>query len=127
MTGKSVEPVKWYKRKWISLSGTNKENIKTNELKESLENAVHRQLMSDVPYGVLLSGGLDSSIIAAIAAKYSKKRIESEDISPAWWPQLHSFSVGLKCSRFNSSAKGRKHIDSVHHEITYTIQEGLMQ
>ena len=126
MTGNSVEPVKWYKRKWISLSGTNKENIKTNELKESLENAVHRQLMSDVPYGVLLSGGLDSSIIAAIAAKYSKKRIESEDISPAWWPQLHSFSVGLKnAPDLIAAQKVAKHIDSVHHEITYTIQEGL--
>ncbi len=126
MTNKSIEPVKWYKRNWISLSGTNKEKIKTNELKESLENAVHRQLMSDVPYGVLLSGGLDSSIIAAIAAKYSKKRVESKDTSPAWWPRLHSFSVGLEgAPDLKAARKVANHIGSVHHEIIYTIQEGL--
>ena len=126
MTNKNIEPVKWYKRNWISLSGTNKEKIKTNQLKESLENAVHRQLMSDVPYGVLLSGGLDSSIIAAIAAKYSKKRVESKDISPAWWPRLHSFSVGLESAPdLKAARKVANHIGSVHHEIIYTIQEGL--
>ena len=126
MTSKDKKPVRWYKRNWISFSGTNKEKIKTNELKESLENAVHRQLMSDVPYGVLLSGGLDSSIIAAIAAKYSKKRIESKDITPAWWPRLHSFSVGLESAPdLKAARKVAKHIGSVHHEIIYTIQEGL--
>jgi len=126
MTSKDKKPVKWYKRKWISFSGTNKEKIKTNELKESLENAVHRQLMTDVPYGVLLSGGLDSSVIAAIAAKYSKKRVESKDISPAWWPRLHSFSVGLESAPdLKAARKVANHIGSVHHEIIYTIQEGL--
>ena len=91
-----------------------------------MENAVHRQLMSDVPYGVLLSGGLDSSIIAAIAAKYSKKRVESKDISPAWWPRLHSFSVGLESAPdLKAARKVANHIGSVHHEIIYTIQEGL--
>ena len=126
MTSKDKKPVKWYKRNWISLSGTNKEKIKTNQLKESLENAVHRQLMSDVPYGVLLSGGLDSSIIAAIAAKYSKKRVESKDTSPAWWPRLHSFSVGLEgAPDLKAARKVANHIGSVHHEIIYTIQEGL--
>ena len=126
MTSKDKKPVKWYKRNWISLSGTNKEKIKTSQLKESLENAVHRQLMSDVPYGVLLSGGLDSSIIAAIAAKYSKKRVESKDTSPAWWPRLHSFSVGLEgAPDLKAARKVANHIGSVHHEIIYTIQEGL--
>ena len=126
MTSKDKKPVKWYKRKWISFSGTNKEKIKTNELKESLENAVHRQLMTDVPYGVLLSGGLDSSVIAAIAAKFSKKRVESKDISPAWWPRLHSFSVGLESAPdLKAARKVANHIGSVHHEIIYTIQEGL--
>tara|TARA_X000000950_G_scaffold175031_1_gene212717 strand:+ start:1744 stop:3402 length:1659 start_codon:yes stop_codon:yes gene_type:complete len=126
MSSKDKKPMKWYKRKWISLEGTNKEKIKTDELKECLENAVHRQLMSDVPYGVLLSGGLDSSIIAAIASKYSKKRVETKDISPAWWPRLHSFSVGLESAPdLKAARKVAKHIDSVHHEIIYTIQEGL--
>ena len=91
-----------------------------------MENAVKRQLMSDVPYGVLLSGGLDSSITSAIAKKYSEKRIESDDKQRAWWPQLHSFSVGLEGSPDLAAArKVADHIGTVHHEIIFTIQEGL--
>ena len=82
--------------------------------------------MTDVPYGVLLSGGLDSSIIAAITKKYSNKRIETNDSSDAWWPQLHSFSVGLKGSPdLKAARKVSQHIDSIHHEVIFTIQEGL--
>ena len=99
-------------------------NIK--EIREALEAAVHRQLMSDVPYGVLLSGGLDSSVTSAIAKKYAQKRIESDDKSEAWWPQLHSFSVGLEGSPDLAAArKVADHIKTVHHEIKFTIQEGL--
>jgi asparagine synthase (glutamine-hydrolysing) len=96
------------------------------EIKDALEAAVHRQLMSDVPYGVLLSGGLDSSVTSAIAKKYAQKRIESGDTSDAWWPQLHSFSVGLEGSPDLAAAqKVADHIGTVHHEIKFTIQEGL--
>ena len=116
----------WYKRDW-----TDFENVKDNEtdiaaIRKGLEEAVHRQLMSDVPYGVLLSGGLDSSIIAAVTAKYARQRIESGDTQEAWYPRLHSFAVGLEGSPDLAAArKAADHIGSVHHEIKYTVQEGL--
>ncbi|MDQ3846908.1 MAG: asparagine synthase B [Bacteroidota bacterium] len=117
---------KWYTREWEKY-----ENVKDNvtdisELKRALEEAVHRQLMSDVPYGVLLSGGLDSSIVSAIAKKYSARRIETEDLKDAWWPQLHSFAVGLKESPdLKAARKVADHIGTVHHEVNFTVQEGL--
>ncbi|MBS1748459.1 MAG: asparagine synthase B [Bacteroidetes bacterium] len=117
---------KWYKREWQSYDNVkdNKSDIAT--LRKGLEDAVHRQLMSDVPYGVLLSGGLDSSIIAAVTKKFASKRIESGDTQAAWYPQLHSFAVGLKGSPDLAAArKAADHIGTVHHEIHFTIQEGL--
>ena len=107
------------------------DNVKDNsssveELRCALEDAVERQLMSDVPYGVLLSGGLDSSIISAVAKKFAAKRIESGNIEDAWWPQLHSFAIGLEGSPDLAAArKVAEHIGSVHHEINFTVQEGL--
>lgn len=117
---------KWYSREWTDYNEV-KDNISDIiVLRKALEEAVHRQLMSDVPYGVLLSGGLDSSIISAIAKKYSARRIESEDLKDAWWPQLHSFAVGLKESPDLAAArKVADHIGTVHHEVNFTIEEGL--
>ncbi len=116
----------WYTRDWKEYSAV-KDNVSDrNILRTSLEAAVHRQLMSDVPYGVLLSGGLDSSIISAVAAKYAAKRVESNDTKEAWWPRLHSFAVGLKGSPDLAAAqKVADHIGTVHHEVIFTIQEGL--
>ncbi len=120
------EPKKWYNREW-----TEYENVKDNtsdivQLRDALEKAVERQLMTDVPYGVLLSGGLDSSVISAIAKKFAAKRIESDNTQDAWWPQLHSFAIGLNGSPDLAAArKVADHIGTVHHEITYTVQEGL--
>ena len=117
---------KWYIRDWEYFDNVKSLESDITKLRESLEDAVKRQLMSDVPYGVLLSGGLDSSITSAIAKKYSEKRIETDDTQRAWWPQLHSFSVGLKGSPDLAAArKVANHIGTVHHEIIFTIQEGL--
>ncbi len=118
--------VSWYNRDWRDFENVKELESDISKLRESLESAVHRQLMSDVPYGVLLSGGLDSSITSAIAKKYSQKRIESNDKQPAWWPQLHSFSVGLEGSPDLTAAKKvADYIGTIHHEIVFTIQEGL--
>ena len=116
----------WYSRDWMEYDAVKDNETSIKEIKEALEAAVHRQLMSDVPYGVLLSGGLDSSVTSAIAKKYAQKRIESDDTTDAWWPQLHSFSVGLEGSPDLAAAqKVAEHIGTVHHEIKFTIQEGL--
>ncbi|RXG22631.1 asparagine synthase B [Leeuwenhoekiella aequorea] len=116
----------WYKRDWMEYEAVKENETSIEKLRDALEAAVHRQLMSDVPYGVLLSGGLDSSITSAVAKKYAEKRIESGDTDGAWWPRLHSFSVGLEGSPDLAAAqKVADHIGTVHHEIKFTIQEGL--
>ena len=126
MSSKDGEYVKWWKREWTDYDAIKDNETSIAKVKEALEAAVHRQLMSDVPYGVLLSGGLDSSVTSAIAKKYAQKRIESDDKSDAWWPQLHSFSVGLEGSPDLAAAqKVADYIGTVHHEIKFTIQEGL--
>ncbi len=126
LSSKDGQFVKWYHRDWTDFEAVKDNQTSIQEIKEALEAAVHRQLMSDVPYGVLLSGGLDSSVISAIAKKYSQKRIESNDKKEAWYPQLHSFAVGLEGSPDLAAAKKvADHIGTIHHEIKFTIQEGL--
>jgi asparagine synthase (glutamine-hydrolysing) len=123
---KDGEIKKWYKRDWMDYENVKDNSTSIEELNKALEDAVHRQLMSDVPYGVLLSGGLDSSITSAVAKRYAAKRVESGDKQTAWWPQLHSFVIGLKNSPdLVAARKVADHIGTVHHEIHYTIQEGL--
>ena len=126
LSSKDGELKKWYVRDWIDYEAVKDNQTSIDEIREALEAAVHRQLMSDVPYGVLLSGGLDSSVTSAIAKKYAEKRIESGDTAEAWWPRLHSFSIGLEGSPDLAAAqKVADHIGTVHHEIKFTIQEGL--
>lgn len=117
---------RYYKREWFSYDAVKDNAASVTDIHDALEAAVKRQLMSDVPYGVLLSGGLDSSVISAIAEKFSERRIEDDDKERAWWPRLHSFAVGLKGAPDLAKAKlVADYIGTVHHEINYTIQEGL--
>tara|TARA_S200000501_G_scaffold376860_1_gene433142 strand:- start:275 stop:1945 length:1671 start_codon:yes stop_codon:yes gene_type:complete len=123
---KDSAPTKWYSRTWVDYKTVKDNKTSISDLHDALSDAVHRQLMSDVPYGVLLSGGLDSSITSALAKKFSSKRVESNDTQSAWWPQLHSFSVGLVGSPdLEAAKKVSEHIGSIHHEVIFTIQEGL--
>ena len=135
---KDEKPVRWYKREWENFDAVKNNPRATDDkgeiinpsviekLRNGLESAVKQQLMSDVPYGVLLSGGLDSSIIAAITQKFSKKRIESDSKEAAWWPQLHSFAIGLEGSPdLIAAQKAADYIGTVHHEVHFTIQEAL--
>ena len=120
------KPTQWYSRDWMEYDNVKDNTSSVDELRQALEDAVERQLMSDVPYGVLLSGGLDSSIISAVAKKFAARRIESGNTEDAWWPQLHSFAIGLEGSPDLAAArKVAEHIGSVHHEINFTVQEGL--
>ena len=119
-------PVQWYTRDWMDYDSVKDNQTSIEDLHDALAASVRRQLMSDVPYGVLLSGGLDSSVTSALAKLYAAKRIEADDDLDAWWPQLHSFAVGLEGSPdLEAASKVAKHIDTVHHEIKFTIQEGL--
>ena len=137
-SGDHTKPIRWYKRAWETYDAVKSAPRATDDkgeiinpsviekVRNGLETAVKAQLMSDVPYGVLLSGGLDSSIIAAITQKYSKKRVETDSKEAAWWPQLHSFAVGLEGSPdLIAAQKAADYIGTVHHEVHFTIQEAL--
>ena len=126
MWSKTGELVKYYKRDWMQYDAVKDNESNIDELRKAFEKAVKSHLMSDVPYAVLLSGGLDSSLVSAVAAKYVAKRVEDEDRSDAWWPRLHSFAVGLEgAPDLIAAKKVADMIGTVHHEIHFTIQEGL--
>lgn len=125
-SAESTTPIRWYKRDWETYETVKDNETDLTKLRQALEDAVQRQLMSDVPYGVLLSGGLDSSVIAAITKKFASRRIETGGKEEAWYPQLHSFAVGLKgAPDLIAAQKAAEHIGTIHHEINFTIQEGL--
>ena len=120
------DPVRYYHPTWRSPDALESDGIGTDEIRKALQDAVHRQLMSDVPYGVLLSGGLDSSIVSAVAKRYAARRIEDDDYTEAWWPQLHSFAIGLEgAPDLVAAAEVAKHIGTVHHQFHFTVQEGI--
>ncbi|MHC4376338.1 MAG: asparagine synthase B [Planctomycetota bacterium] len=124
--GSTPEPVPYFESTWDDFEAVSGSSIGPDELREGLIASVKRHLMGDVPYGVLLSGGLDSSIVAAIAAKLAAKRVDEDDQTDAWWPRLHSFAIGLEGSPdLAASQKVADVIGTVHHQLTYTIQEGI--
>src|SRR6185436_1841985 len=113
-------------RDWFDVDGVPDREVAPAEIREALADAVHSHLMTDVPYGVLLSGGLDSSVIGSLAAGFSGKRVESGDQDAAWWPRLHSFAIGLSGSPDLAAAKrAAEGIGTVHHGFEFTVQEGL--
>jgi asparagine synthase (glutamine-hydrolysing) len=121
-----AEPVRWYRRDWEDFEAVRDNVTDRDALQKALEDAVVSHLMTDVPYGVLLSGGLDSSITAALAAKHAAMRVEDHEETPAWWPRLHSFAIGLEGSPdLVAAQRAAEHIGTVHHGFTFTIQEGL--
>lgn len=116
----------YYQRDWFEFDNVKDNVTDAEQLKEALEDSVKSHLMSDVPYGVLLSGGLDSSVISAITKKFAARRVEDDERSEAWWPQLHSFAVGLEGSPdLKAAQEVANHLGTVHHEIHFTVQEGL--
>lgn len=125
-TRRDPKPVRYYTREWFDFDAVPDGGLPPRELKDALADAVHAHLMTDVPYGVLLSGGLDSSVIGALAAGFAGKRVESGDREGAWWPRLHSFAIGLAGSPDLAAAKrAAEGIGTVHHGFEFTVQEGL--
>jgi len=120
------QPVRWFNPAWQNFDHVANNSTDSTILRQALEESVVRHLMTDVPYGVLLSGGLDSSIVAALAQQHARMRVEDNETSPAWWPQLHSFAIGLENSPDLIAAQSAaEHIGTIHHGFKYTLQEGL--
>ncbi len=126
LTGEMTAPQSYYRPDWRDYEAVAACPAEPSVLREALEHAVHSHMMTDVPYGVLLSGGLDSSLIAAMTARYAARRMEDDDQSAAWWPRLHTFSIGLPGAPDLLAAQTvADSLGTAHHPFEYTVQEGL--
>ncbi|HEX5009715.1 MAG TPA: asparagine synthase B [Planctomycetota bacterium] len=126
MTRRDAAPVRYWTRDWFDFDGVPDRAVSSGTIRDALSESVHSHLMTDVPYGVLLSGGLDSSVIGVLAARYASRRIESGDAEAAWWPRLHSYAIGLSGSPDLAAAqRAAQAIGTVHHGFEFTVQEGL--
>ncbi|WP_286235764.1 asparagine synthase B [Thalassotalea sediminis] len=126
LDSKNGELVKYYNRNWMEYSAVKDNFTNQTNLREALEESVKSHLMTDVPYGVLLSGGLDSSLISSITQKFAARRIEENDLSEAWWPKVHSFACGLEGSPdLIAAQKVADSIGTIHHSVVFTEQEGI--
>ena len=116
----------YFEPEWKQYDHVAKNTADPADIRDAMIESVKKHMMSDVPYGVLLSGGLDSSIVSAVAQLNASKRVEDDQKSPAWWPQLHSFAVGLKGSPdLVAAQKVADQIGTIHHEINFTVQQGI--
>ncbi|XP_073057219.1 asparagine synthetase [glutamine-hydrolyzing]-like isoform X2 [Primulina eburnea] len=112
---------RWYNPPWFSeaIPSTPYEPF---DLRRAFEKAVIKRLMTDVPFGVLLSGGLDSSLVAAVTARH----LEGTKAAKHWGVQLHSFCVGLEGSPDLKAAREvADYLGTVHHEFHFTVQDGI--
>ena len=126
LDSKTGELRKYFKRNWMQYDAIKDNHTSKEKLRTALEDSVKSHLMTDVPYGVLLSGGLDSSLVSAITQKYASRRIEENDLSEAWWPKVHSFACGLEGSPdLIAAQKVADAIGTVHHNVVFTEQEGI--
>jgi asparagine synthase (glutamine-hydrolysing) len=120
---RTEEFTKWWNPSWMNPETPIKNACDLTVLRESFIRAVKRRMMSDVPWGVLLSGGLDSSLVASVAQRIIKR---SPDKEYQWAPKLHSFCVGLKNSPdIKAAQQVADAIGTIHHSYTYTLEEGL--
>ncbi|MDA0729090.1 MAG: asparagine synthase B [Bacteroidetes bacterium] len=119
-------PVNRYQRDWMTWDQHPREPYLPEALHKALDESVQSHLMGDVPYGLLISGGLDSSVVAALAMRHAQQRIDEDKTTQAWWPNVHSFAIGLEGSPDLAAAEEvAAFIGTTHHGMTYTIQEGM--
>ncbi|CAL5053260.1 unnamed protein product [Urochloa decumbens] len=121
-SSKSGDFSRWYNPPWYDHDVIPSVPYDPLALRSAFEKAVIKRLMTDVPFGVLLSGGLDSSLVAAVAVRH----LAGTAASRRWGTKLHSFCVGLEGSPDLKAAREvAEHLGTLHHEFCFTVQDGI--